>query len=168
MPGLRRRLRRSREVPVWPRGHSHPREHTQPLRGDVEVRSPGIESWQCCPQLTLQIRIGSATPWTSPSATPLHNADVVLDQWCSESYKPGSLSLSEVFCRSPSLKQLRAVHFCCTYECTIIYSMNQLEIKTKQNKTKTVLRCGLALGHSLRCLGEPLSSFMREFEDLRP
>ena len=42
-------LRQSREVPlwpVWPRGHSHPREHTQPLRGDGEVRSPGIEPWE--------------------------------------------------------------------------------------------------------------------------
>lgn len=40
--------------------------------------------------------------------------------------------------------------------------MNQLKIK---KKNKAVLRWGLALGHSLRRLGEPLMSFMREFED---
>lgn len=86
MPGLRRRAETVQRgaVVASVATHSHPREHTQPLRGDVEVRSPGIESWQCCSQLTLQIRIGSSTPWTSPSATHLHSAEVVLDQWCSE------------------------------------------------------------------------------------
>lgn len=59
--------------PVWPCWLSHPQEQTQPLGGDVEVRSPGIEPWRCGSQLTVLMKAGFCTPSTLPSAPGLHN-----------------------------------------------------------------------------------------------
>lgn len=50
-------------------GNSHAREQRQPLSGDMEIRSPGIESWQRC--LAHSGNLGKAALLPGPLLAPL-------------------------------------------------------------------------------------------------
>lgn len=84
---------------------------TLALRGDMEVRSAGIESWQRQPAHSGNL--GKA-PCSLDLASPccLYNVEVVLDEWCAKLWEPGALSFNDVFCRRPVFKQLNPTSIC--------------------------------------------------------